>query len=61
MFPKVKLSMKMFHFESLEDIQGNVTILKGLWEIISSNVSRHDNWNACIKSEGEWFEGVYAL
>jgi hypothetical protein len=42
MFPELKIPMKVFHFESLEDIQNNVTtVQKDFQKIIPSDVSGH--------------------
>jgi hypothetical protein len=52
----LKLNLKGFHFESLEDIQSSfMTLLEGLLENDFKKWQRH--WNACIKSEGKYFEG----
>jgi hypothetical protein len=54
--------MKGSHFESLEDIQGNlITTLKGLLENGFQQCfqaqQRCWNWNTCKISEGKYFEG----
>jgi len=60
LFPKVKMTMKGKHFESIQDIEATMTAqLKTLVKEDFQNCFRkwQEHWNKCVWSKGEYFEG----
>jgi hypothetical protein len=58
----VRITLKGSHFESLEEIQGNVTVATGQWGNYFPQwcQRRHRHRNASVELEGECFQGHQA-